>query len=428
MTLMVLTLFGLLIVGTPIGVAIGLASFTYLILYTSMDPALIASSFFQYLNGYSFMAVPFFMLAGLLMEKTGLMKEIFNFAAATLGWVRGGLGAVSIVTSALLAALTGSAVASASALAIIAIPRMLASGYSKKVAAGIVCAGGTMANLIPPSIWLILYGIVTDTSVASLFFAGIIPGLILTVILVVINAVNVRNEPIEVLPFNWSNALHGLVHSLAGLGLPVVVLGGLYGGIFNPTESGAAACLYALLYGYISRKGRFTKELVESSGPALRLTAMVFFMMGAVGVFQTIAASEFWPQKLAAAALSLGLGPIQFLFGYMFAILILGCFLDGASMILLTVPVVFPIGLALGINPLHMGILLVLNCQLGTITPPVGLNLYAVSGVSGIPVSDVLRGTTPYFLGIFAFLVFMIYAPQIATWLPGILFRPVVFG
>ncbi len=425
MALMLVTLFGFLIVGAPIGVALGLASFVYLVAFTSMDPGVIASGFFQYLNGYAFMAVPFFMLAGLLMEKTGLMKEIFDFAAATFGWLKGGLGAVSIVTSALLAALTGSAVASASALAIIAIPRMLSSGYSKKVAAGIVCAGGTMANLIPPSIWMILYGIVTDTSVASLFFAGIIPGIILTVILIVINAVNVRNEPIEMFPFRWANAWRGFIHSLAGLGLPVLVLGGLYGGIFTPTESGAAACLYALVYGYLARRGRFTRDMVESARPALRLTAMVFFMMGAVGVFQSVAANEYWPQKLAAAALALGLSPTEFIFGYMLVILILGCFLDGASMILLTVPVVFPIGLALGVNPLHLGILLVLNCQLGTITPPVGLNLYAVSGVSGIPVSDVLRGTTPYFFGILAMLIFMVFEPKIATWLPGLLFHAV---
>lgn len=428
MWLLLLVLIVLLIIRTPIGVALGLSSIVYMLVFTEMDLSLAASSFFFFMDSYTFMAVPFFMLAGLLMERTGLMGQIFDLAEAVLGWVKGGLGVATLATGVVLAALTGSAVAEASALGVIAVPRMEKSGYSRKLSSAIVCAGGTLAELIPPSIWLILFGVITETSVAALFFAGIVPGLILGGMLIAVNLVLSRKEPVKVVPFDGRRALHGVKAAVAGLGLPVLVLGGLYSGVFTPTEAGAAAVAYALVYGYANRKGRFSKELFAASAPALRLTAMLFFLLGGIGILQTVAANAYWPQIAAKAAVDLGLTPLTFIFGYMGVILLLGCFLDGAAMLLLTVPVIFPISVNLGIDPLHLGILLVLNCQLGTITPPMGLNLYAVSGVTHVPIYDILRAVVPFFLVIFAFLIIMVFTPGVATWLPNLVFAPVQFG
>lgn len=428
MWLMLFLLFFSLVIGVPVGSALGASSAVYLVFFTNLDPSLVTSSFFEYLSSYTFMAIPFFMLAGTLMEHSGLMGQIFDFFDAVLGWIKGGLGAACFVTSAVLAALTGSSVASASTLSVIAIPRMNVLKYPIRLSTGIVCTGGTLAGLIPPSIWLIIFGVMTNTSVAKLFFAGVMPGLLLTFFLVALSLFFARNTDVVVIPFNKEKALANLKGCIAGLMLPVVVLGGLYSGIFTPTESGAVACAYGLIYGFSTQRGHFFKPLWEATGTALKLSTMVFFLMGGVGILQIVSANEFWPQKLAQFAISFGLTPLQFLLTYTASLLILGCFIDGASMILLTTPVAFPVSQALGIDPLLLAIVVVIACQLGCVTPPVGVNLYAISGITGIPINDIFRGSLPFLILMILFILLLIAFPAIVTFFPGILFRPVVFG
>lgn len=213
--------------------------------------------------------------------------------------------------------------------------------------------------------------------------------------------------------------------SIAGFGLPVIVLGGLYGGVFTPTEAGAAACGYALLYGLVAQRKAFLKDLLPVTARAVNLTAMIFFLLGGFGIFACVCAYEYWPQKMADAIIAMEPTRLEFIFGFMALILIMGCFLDGIAMILLTIPVVFPIALALGIDALHLGVLMIINIELGVITPPVGFNLYAVSGISRIPIPEVLRGVAPFFLMMLCFLVFMVFFPDVATWLPNTLFKPI---
>ena len=428
MWLMFLLLFGLLALGVPIGVALASSAVAYWLVFTSMNPAIVPAVFFEFINSYPLMAAPFFILAGMLMERSKLLEQIFLFADSLLGWLKGGMGAAGLVTAVIFAALTGSAVAAASALTLIVIPRMVAVGHPKNYAAGLVCSGGTLAQLIPPSVWLIIYGVLTETSVASLFFAGFVPGLLLAGLLIILNLIISSKQDLKLTPFEIKLVWYRFKHSLPGLGLPVLVLGGLYGGVFTPTEAGAAACAYAIIYGYIVTKGRFTATLIAAAKPAMKTTAMLFFLLGCVGIFQSLAANQYWPQDLSQWALGLGLNKYTFLFGYIIVGLILGCFLDGLAIIALTVPVVFPIGMTMGVDPLHLGILLVLVCQLGTITPPLGLNVYAVAGVAKMPVYDVLKATTPFFLVILVFLVIMVFTPGLTTWLPNVVVKPVVFG
>lgn len=427
MWILFLMLFILLAIGAPIGVALGVSALTYWIIFTDMHLNVAPAVFIEFVSSYTLMAAPFFILAGMLMERSQLLTQLFHFADSCFGWIKGGMGIAALATAVVFAALTGSAVAAASALSLIVIPRMVNLGYRKEYAGGLVCAGGTLAELIPPSIWLILYGVITDTSVASLFFAGVMPGLALATLLIILNLFLSRNQPVQLTPFDIRLVLHRLKYSLPGLGMPVIVLGGLYGGVFTPTEAGAAACAYAILYGYISTKGRFTKTLLSATRPALKTSAMLFFLLGCVGVFESVASNQYWPQDLTSWAVGLGLTPLTFTFGYMAVVLLLGCFLDGVAIIALTVPVIFPVAQTLGVHPLHLGILLVVNCQLGTITPPLGLNLYAVSGVSKIPVYDILRATMPFFVVILLFLALMVFTPQLATWLPEVVVKPVEF-
>ncbi len=428
MEALLITFFLLMIIGAPVGVALGGASVVYVIFYTSMDPVFVPSAFLYFMHHYTIMAVPFFIYAGYLMEKTGVVKQLFDLSEALLSWLPGGFGVATLGCCVIFAAITGSSVAEASAMTVIAIPEMIKRGYSPKFAAGIVCSGGTLGLLIPPSLSLLMFGVVTDTSVAKLFFAGFIPGFILAGCLMAVTVIVGIKQKLPTGPFDGRKAVVNLWRCLPGLGFPIIVLGGLYGGFFTPTEAGAAACGYALVYGTLSRRKAFLKELIPSTVLTVRLTSVVFFLLGSVGIFQAVAANEYWPQAIAEAVAGMGLSPLTFLFGYMVFILILGCFMDGMGMILLTIPVVFPIAKALGVDPLHLGVLMTINVELGTITPPVGFNLYAVSGIGKISVDEVLKGVMPFFLTMLAFLFFMIYMPQLCTWLPGVIFKPIQFG
>jgi C4-dicarboxylate transporter DctM subunit len=298
-------------------------------------------------------------------------------------------------------------------------------GYPDWLSSGIVAGNGGIAILIPPSIILILYGIVTETSIVRLFFAGIIPGLLLaltSIITVMIISFTIK------LPrgtFGWARLWREFMGALPGLGMPVIILGGLYGGVFTPTEAAAAACGYAMIYGLISGRGEFIAQLVPITRRALNLTAVILFLVGSVGVFQFLAANLYWPQQITQIVTGWGLSQLGFIFAFMGVLLILGCFVDGVAMVLLTVPVVFPIAHALKIDPVHLGVMLTLAVEMSVVTPPVGLNLFAVSGVSKIPITTVIKGSIPFFFADLATLLIVVFVPATATWLPSVLVQTV---
>ncbi|HEX78148.1 MAG TPA: TRAP transporter large permease [Dehalococcoidia bacterium] len=428
MLALVLTFLFFLIMGTHLGIALALGGVACVYLVTGYSFDFVIQSFLFFLHKYPLMAVPFFILAGFLMERTGLIRQIFDFAESLLKFLPGGLGAAAMATCMVFAAITGSSVAMASAMAVIAIPVMRQRGYDEALASGIVCSGGTLGLLIPPSITLIVYGVITETSIVHLFMAGMVPGVVLGslfigVIIIIAIRRGFRPEPTELKRIGTT-----FVRAIGGLLFPVLVLGGLYGGVFTPTEAGAAACGYALLYGLITGRLNFAKKLPEILTSSLQLTTVVFLLVGGAGIFVKVAAIEYIPQHFAEFIIGLGLTPLTFVFAYMVVLLILGCFLDAMGMIVLTVPIIFPVAMTLGINPLHLGVLITINSELGCITPPVGLNLYAVSGLSKIPIATVLRGSLPFFLVGFAFLIFMVFTPTLALWFPHLIHPPIVWG
>jgi C4-dicarboxylate transporter DctM subunit len=411
----------LLILSVPIGIALSAASAAYIAIDPLLTNEVIFRAFFNFISRYSLMAIPLFIFAGFLMEKTGLVAQLFRFADSLVGWMPGGFGVATVVACVLFGAISGSSVAMAAAMAVIAIPEMKKRGYPDWLSAGLVATAGGIAMLIPPSIILLLYGIVTETSVARLFFAGVIPGLMLALgnaITVVIIALYLKLPRTK---FEPRNILPSTLGALPALGMPVVILGGLYGGLFTPTESAAAACGYALVYGIISGGREFLRELLPTAARSLNLTAVILFLVGSVGVFQFLAANLYWPQKITEAIVSWGLTPLGFIFAFMGVLLILGCLVDGVAMVLLTVPVVFPVAMALKIDPIHLGVMITLNVETGVVTPPVGLNLFAVSGTSKIPLTQVLKGTIPFFVGDLTVLLLVIFFPGLATWLPNLL-------
>jgi C4-dicarboxylate transporter DctM subunit len=420
------TLFSLLLLSVPIGIALSAAAAAYIMVDPLLETTVIFRQFFSFIGRYSLTAIPLFIFAGFLMERTGLVGQLFRFADSLVGWLPGGFGVATVVACVLFGAISGSSVAMAAAMSVIAIPEMRKRGYPDWLAGGLVATAGGIAILIPPSIPLLIYGIVTETSVVRLFFAGVIPGLLLafgnivSVILIAIYLKLPRSEK-----FDGRRALRESKGAAPALGMPVVILGGLYGGLFTPTEAAAAACGYALVYGLITGRMEFVRYLLPTAMRALNLTGVILFLIGSVGVFQFLAANMYWPQKITDTIVAWGLSPLGFIFAYMGVLLILGMFVDGVAMILLTVPVIFPVAFALKVDPVALGIMIVLNVEMGVVTPPVGLNLFAVSGTSKISLPEVVKGTIPFFVGDGVVLLLVIFFPELATWLPDKLVKSV---
>jgi C4-dicarboxylate transporter DctM subunit len=411
----------LLVLAVPIGIALSASVAAFVLVDPLLDTNTIFRSFFSFIGKYSLMAIPLFIYAGFLMERTGLVGQLFRFADALVGWLPGGFGVATVLACVLFGAISGSSVAMAAAMSVIAIPEMRKRGYPDWLAGGLVATAGGIAMLIPPSIILLVYGIVTETSIVRLFFAGVVPGLLLALF----NAITVMGIAIYLkLPrgkFEGRRVWVEFKGAAPALGMPIVILGGLYGGLFTPTEAAAAACGYALLYGFLSDGLKFARTLIPTARRSLNLTAVIVFLIGSVGVFQFVAANMYWPQRIAETVIGWGLTPLGFIFAYMGVLILLGMFVDGVAMVILTVPVIFPIAMAMKIDPVHLAIMITLNVEMGVVTPPVGLNLFAVSGTSKIPLPQVLKGTIPFFLGDLTVLLLVIFFPALATWLPDML-------
>ncbi|HEY8450200.1 MAG TPA: TRAP transporter large permease [Bacillota bacterium] len=412
----------LLALGVPHAVALGAASMLYVALFTPMDVVAIGQSMFFFLSSYTVMAIPFFIYAGFLMEKTGLMRQLFNFAEALLGWLPGGIGVATILTCMIFAAISGSATAIAATLGLIAIPAMVERGYPRSMAAGMIAIGAGIGLLIPPSLSLILFGIATETSIPDLFLGGVVPGALFGVAMMVVTVVWAITKRLPTSGrFSLARLWRAFWAALPGLGMPAVVLGGIYGGVFTPTEAGAVACAYAIAYGALAERRKFLDQLLPTTKDALNLTTMIFALLASLGLFQFVAANLYWPQTIAEYLVSLKLTPFTFLLGYMIVLIILGTFLEGVAMILLTVPVIFPAALQIGVDPVQLGVLISINVELAAISPPVGLNLYAISGATGIPQPEILRGSTPYFIVACLVMLLVMIFPQLSTWLPSVL-------
>ena len=426
MAIVGIVLFALLLLAVPIGIALSSAAAAFIIGDPLLETTVIFRQFFSFIARYSLTAIPLFIFAGFLMEKTGLIRQLFAFADSLVGHLPSGFGVATVIACVLFGAISGSSVAMAAAMSVIAIPEMKKRGYPDWLSGGLVATAGGIAILIPPSIPLLIYGIVTETSVVRLFFAGVIPGLLLAlgnIITIIIIALWLK------LPrggrFEGARVVRESKGAIPALGMPVVILGGLYGGLFTPTEAAAAACGYAMVYGLIVRRMTFVRELLPTAMRAMNLTGIILFLIGSVGVFQFLAANMYWPQKITDVIVGWGLTPLGFVFAYMGVLLILGMFVDGVAMILLTVPVIFPVAYAMKIDPVALGIMLTLNIEMGVVTPPVGLNLFAVSGTSRIPLQSVIKGTIPFFIGDGIVLLLVIFFPGLATWLPDQLVKSV---
>jgi len=420
MLALALILFALLLIGVPIAISLAGATAVMVLFDDFLTFGTLYEAFFIFISKYTLIAIPFFIYAGFLMEKTGLVRGLFNFADALVGWVPGGFAYATLLSAVMFGAISGSSTAMAAAMSVIAYPEMVKRGYPKWMAAGVIASAGGIALLIPPSITLILFGVITEISIVDLFFAGVIPGIMLAISdAIIIVSVSVFVVKLPAGTFSWATVRKAFVEALPALLMPVLVLGGLYGGIFTPTEAGAAAACYALAYGVLFKGKPFIKELIPVTRRTMNLTGIVFFLLGCVGIFQFFLANMGWPQEIAAWVGDLGLSKHAFLFALMGTLLLLSMWLTGVAILVLTVPIYFPVALALGVDPVHLGILTALCIEIGSVIPPVGLNLFAVSGVTKLPVTQVIRGSFPFCISDTVVLIIVLLFPMLALWLPG---------
>ena len=410
-----------LVIGVPIGIALAGATTVMVLFSDLLSVSSIFESFFSFLTKYTLIAIPLFIYAGFLMEKTGLVGGLFRFADSLVGWIPGGFAYATLVVAVIFGAISGSSTAMAAALSVIAYPELIKRGYPVWMSAGLIASAGGIALLIPPSVTLILFGVLTETSIIELFFAGMIPGLMLAMSdAAIIFGVSLFIK-LPKKKFDIKEVGRTLLEAYPGILMPVIVLGGLYGGLFTPTEAGAAACAYAMFYGIIAKRREFIKELGPTTLRTLNLTAIVFFLLGCVGVFQFYLANMGWPQMIADWVGSLGLSQTGFLFVLLGTLLALSMFLTGVAVLVLTVPIYFPVALALGVDPIHLGILTALCIEIGGVIPPVGLNLFAVSGVTKVPLTTVIKGSFPYCISDTVVLIIITMFPAIALFMPKLM-------
>ncbi|MCG7491996.1 TRAP transporter large permease [Thalassobius sp. Cn5-15] len=437
---------GLLLIGVPIAISLGFSSIIFLLVLSDTSLASIAQTMFQAMAGhYTLLAIPFFILASSFMSTGGVAKRIIRFSIAIVGHFPGGLAIAGVFACMLFAALSGSSPATVVAIGSIVIAGMRQVGYSKDFAAGVIANAGTLGILIPPSIVMVVYASAVEVSVGRMFLAGVIPGLMAgSMLMITIYVIaRIRNLPKGDWQ-GWGEVFASGMDAIWGLFLIVIILGGIYGGIFTPTEAAAVAAVYAFLIssfvyrdmGPLSRpEGQanltllqkplalitafFHRDTKNTLFEAGKLTVTLMFIIANALILKHVLTDEQIPQQLASAMLDAGLGPVMFLVIVNVILLIGGQFMEPSGLLVIVAPLVFPIAIELGIDPIHLGIIMVVNMEIGMITPPVGLNLFVTSGVAGMPMMRVVKAALPFLAVLFVFLIMVTYIPAISTFLPN---------
>ncbi len=413
----------LLVLGLPVAAAmgltavIGLAALGDLSLLTIVGQRVYAST-----TAFPLLAIPFFILAGNLMNTGGMTERIFRFAHTLVGHMKGGLGQVNVVGSMVFAGMSGSALADAMGLGAIEVRAMTARGYEARFAAAVSAASATVGPVIPPSIPLVLFGSMTGVSVGALFLGGVVPGILMGVAMMVVVAIVARrrNYPSEQRA-SLAEALRGFVDGLAALVTPAIIMGGILGGIFTPTEASVVACAYALVLGMAVYRELKWRDLPRILLETANQTAQVMFIVATAGLFGWFLIYMRVPDALIQALTALSANKWVVLAIINVVLLVLGCFMEGIAIMLLTVPIFMPIVGKLGIDPVHFGVVMTLNLMIGLLTPPVGMALYAMSSVARVPVVELVRELVPFMISIFAVLVLIIFVPGVVTWLPRLI-------
>ncbi len=415
--------FGILLVGAPIAAGLGLSSAIVLFSMLKIPLVVVAQRMFTSIDSFSFMAVPFFMLAGAFMSSGGVTRRIVDFANSMVGALAGGLALVVAVSGMFFAALSGSSAATTAAIGTALIDEMENRGYKKSFAAAVVASGGTVGIVIPPSITLVVYGVIADTSIADLFLGGFAPGILMGVSMCVVSwFISKKRGYMGTGKISLKNILVSFKECFWALMMPVIIIGGIYGGIFTPTEAAAVAAVYGAFVGIFIYRELKLKDVPGVIFKAAVSTTMIMFVVGAANLFGWILTNAQVPHKLGAAFANFTDSPIIFLMLVNLLLLFMGTLVNASAAVVILTPILLPVALSMGINPVFFGVMMVVNLAIGCITPPVGLDLFVVSSITRIPIETVTREVMPYLFVLLADLVVLTYFPDI------IMFIPRVFG
>jgi C4-dicarboxylate transporter DctM subunit len=412
-------LFGLMLTGMPISISLGLTVLTYLFAMTTVPIESVALKLFTGIERFEIMAIPFFILAGNFLTHGGVARRMINFASSMVGHWHGGLGLAGVMACALFAAVSGSSPATVVAIGSIVLPAMVKQGFPARFGAGVITTSGALGILIPPSIVMVMYAVATNTSVGALFIAGIIPGLILATMLGLTTWWRARkfDYPRQA-KVDWARRWQTFRESAWGLLLIVVVIGGIYSGVFTPTEAAAMSAVYAFFVAVFVYKdmpmSKVPKVLLDSAN----MSAMLLYIITNAVMFSYLMTSEQIPQALAAWMLGKGLGVVAFLLFVNIVLLLAGNVMEPSSIVLIMAPILFPVAMKLGIDPVHFGIMMVVNMEVGMCHPPVGLNLYVASGITKMGITELTIAVWPWLVTMLVFLVFVTYWPAMSIWLP----------
>ena len=416
-------LIGLVLLGVPIAVAMGLTALViFVLLGESIALPIMAQRMYSATTGFTLLAIPFFILAGNLMNTGGITRRVFGFALALVGHLRGGLGHVNVVASMIFSGMSGAAVADAAGLGLVEMEAMTKNGYPREFSAAITAASSTIGPVVPPSIPFVIYGSITGVSIGKLFLAGFVPGALMGLAMMVgVYFVSKRRN----FPMRERASLRFLLMSFkeAGLALfmPAIIIGGILGGLFTPTEAAVVASIYAFIIGGFVYREIALADLPKIFWNTIEQSVKVLFIIAAAGFFGWMMVLESIPEQVIAGLTEFTTSRTALLLIVIFVLIVLGCFLEGIAVLVITIPVFMPLIARFGVDPVQFGVIMILCSMLGLLTPPVGMSLYAVSSISGVPVGRLSIELIPYLLGIFAVLLVISFVPEVSLWVPNLL-------
>ena len=417
-------LLALMLTGMPISISLGLTVLTFLFTMTSVPIESVALKIFTGIEKFEIMAIPFFILAGNFLTHGGVARRMINFASSMVGHWHGGLALAGVMACALFAAVSGSSPATVVAIGSIILPAMVKQGYPRGFGAGVITTSGALGILIPPSIVMVMYSVSTNTSVGKLFMAGVIPGLMLAMLLGLTTWFLARkNNYPRMKKASWKERFVTFKKSAWGLLLIVIVMGGIYSGAFTPTEAAAMAAVYAFIIAVFVYKDLKIKQVGKVLLDSAAMSAMLLYIITNAVLFSFLMTSENIPQAMAEWITGKGLGVISFLLVVNVLLLLAGNVMEPSSIVLIMAPILFPVAMKLGIDPVHFGILIVVNMEVGMCHPPVGLNLYVASGITKMGISELTVAVMPWLLTMLGFLALITYVPQISLWLPNLIYN-----
>ncbi len=417
-SLLFILLIVLFLIGVPIAVALGMASSFVFMINGDVSLVALMQRMFNSVGSFPLLAIPFFILAGKLMENGGISRRLIHLANVMFGRVTGGLGIVSIIACAFFAAISGSAAATTAAVGSLLIPAMVKKGYDKNFSTAVQAAGGTIGVMIPPSVPLVLYGVTAGVSISSLFIAGILPGLLvvgsLLILVYVISHIKGYGGGDR---FTFKDFLKAFADAILALLMPVIILGGIYGGIFTPTEAAVVAVVYGLIVGlFIYREIKF-KDLVEIFSSSVLISAVIMFIIAGASVFGYYLTRARVPAELTELMLGVTTNWIVALLIINLLLLFVGTFLDTTAAIIILTPILVPIVNALGIDLVHFGIIMIFNLAIGFVTPPVGLNLFVAANIAGTKFESLVKAIIPFIIVMILDVIIISFIPSISLFL-----------